>query len=264
MNVLPRSTRRPRRTMVATAAATAVTGLVALALAAPAAAHVTVGADDAHRGAADSVLTFRVPNEEASATTVKVTIAFPTKSPIPSVKPAPKPGWTVATTTSKFNPPIKTDDGTITDGVSQIVYTAKTPADGVPVGGFDTFQVLVGPLPDKATSLAFPTVQGYSDGKSVSWIEPITDPANEPEHPAPTLELLAAGAETASPAATTDTAASVSASPGTDAAAAPEAKAPTRGDVDTARNLGIAGILVGVLGLAAGAFGVVRSRTSRS
>jgi uncharacterized protein YcnI len=242
-----------RRRMVV---ATGLGVLAAVAVATPASAHVTVGADDAQQGATDSVLTFRVPNEEATATTVKVTISFPTKTPLPSVLPAPKPGWTIATTKTKFDPPITTDDGTITDGISQVVYTAKTPADGIPVGGFDTFQVLVGPLPAKAASLAFPTLQTYSDGKTVSWIQPIIDPANEPDSPAPTLQLLAAG-QASSPAA-----ASVSASPAAGAPAA--AGAPTAGQVDTARNLGITGIVVGALGLLAGGFGVLRGRATRS
>ena len=155
--------------------------LAVLALAAPASAHVTVAADDSTRAADDAILTFRVPNEEDKAVTVKVDIKFPTKNPIASVKPAPKPGWTITTKTVKFNPPIKTDDGTITDGVGEVIYTATSPANGIPVGGFEAFQILVGPLPDAAT-VAFPTVQTYSSGKVVRWIEPVTDPANPPEN----------------------------------------------------------------------------------
>jgi uncharacterized protein YcnI len=244
-----------------TAAATFVAAVAAVALAAPASAHVTVDADDAQQGATDSILTFRVPNEEATATTVKVTIAFPTKTPLPSVIPAPKPGWSLSTTKTKFNPPITTDDGTITDGVTQVVYAAKTPADGIPVGAFETFQILVGPLPEKATSLAFPTLQTYSDGKTVSWIQPVTDPANEPDSPAPTLELVAAGSdENQSPASGSGPAEpSAPASPSSDSHAAV-----TRADVDAARNLGIAGVVVGGLGLIAGVVGTLRGRRPRS
>jgi uncharacterized protein YcnI len=242
-----------------TAVATFVAAVAAVVVAAPASAHVTVGADDARQGATDSILTFRVPNEEAGATTVKVTIAFPTKTPLPSVLPAPKPGWTLASTKTKFNPPITTDDGTITDGITQVVYTAKTPADAIPVGSFETFQILVGPLPPKATSLAFPTLQTYSDGKTVSWIQPIVDPANEPDSPAPTLQLIAADGAT-----TTSASPASVASPGPSvAASAAEQGGASRADVDTARNLGIAGLVLGGLGLITGAVGVVRARRPR-
>jgi hypothetical protein len=129
-------------------------------------------------------------------------------------------------------PPITTDDGTITDVVTQVVCTARTPADGIPVGAFEAFQILVVPLPAKAASLAFPTLQTYSDGKTFSWIQPVTDPANEPDSPVPTLELIA---------------------PGGDQTA----------EAWTPRNLG-AGIVIGALGLVTGAVGAVRGRRARS
>jgi uncharacterized protein YcnI len=239
-----------------TAAALFVVAVAAVAVAAPASAHVTVGADDAHQGADDSILTFRVPNEEAAANTVKVTISFPTKTPLPSVLPAPKQGWTLATTKTTFNPPITTDDGTITDGTTQVVYTAKSTADGIPVGDFDTFQILVGPLPPKATSLAFPTMQTYSDGKTVSWIQPITDPANEPDNPAPTLDLIPAAAAAGAGSASTVAAPAPAASASSTGSA-------TTSDVDTARSLAIVGIVLGVLGLLTGGVATVRSRRPR-
>jgi periplasmic copper chaperone A len=247
----------PRPRLRTAAATLAVTAIAVVGLAAPASAHVTVGADDAQQGATDSVLTFRVPNEEAAAITVKVSIAFPTRTPLPSVDPAPKPGWVLTTTKTTFNPPITTDDGTITDGVTQVVYTASAPADGVPVGDFDTFQVLVGPLPTKVTSLAFPTVQTYSDGKTVSWIEPVTDPANEPDFPTPVLRLVGA------PAAGASASGSGSAPAVVGVVGVATVQSPTTADVTTAHNLAVVGIVLGVLGLLAGLaglLGVLRSR----
>ena len=252
-----------RRLAVATGA---VAALALLAVAAPASAHITVNADDNHQGAADCLLTFRVPDEEAAATTVKVAISFPKATPLPSVKPAPKPGWTFTTTKVTFNPPIKTDDGTITDGVSQVVYTASTPGAAIPVGGFDTFQVLVGPLPASATALSFPTVQTYSNGKAVSWIQPVTDPANEPDSPAPTLTLLPAahgdaGTATAAAAGSTSqgSASQGSASQGS-ASATDYARA---GDLSTARTLAVAALVVAVLGLVAALGGAVLAARRR-
>ena len=63
------------------AAASAVGAIVTLLLASPAGAHVTVAADDSTKGAEDAILTFRVPNEEDDAVTVKVDIKFPTQEP---------------------------------------------------------------------------------------------------------------------------------------------------------------------------------------
>jgi uncharacterized protein YcnI len=240
----------PRRLTRRVGAALAVTAAVSLLLAGPASAHITVGADDAHQGAPDSVLSFRVPNEEDNASTVKVTISFPKATPLASVKPAPKPGWIIGTTVAKFDTPITTDDGTLTEGVSQVVYSASSAATGIRPGQFDTFQVLVGPLPEKATNLAFPTVQTYSDGKSVAWIQPVTDPAHEPDNPTPVLRLLPAAADNGAPEA--------SAAP----AAAPTA-ASSAGQDNGARTLAVAALVVAVLGALAGVSGVVLGRRSR-
>ncbi len=240
------------------AVASAVSIAAVLLVAGPASAHVTISADDSTRGASDAILTFRVPNEEDAAVTTKIDIKFPTKNPIASVKPAPKQGWTVTTKQVTFNPPIKTDDGTITTGVGEVVYTAKA-ANGIPVGGFEAFQILVGPLPD-AAHVAFPTVQTYSNGKTSAWVEPMTDPSNPPDNPAPVLALTAAsgaGSVSASAPAPAPTGASAAAAP---ASATDLSAYATTSEASNAKALGIIGIVVGVLGLLAGALGLARSR----
>ncbi|HET9657717.1 MAG TPA: YcnI family protein [Kineosporiaceae bacterium] len=243
---LPIPGRRPVRPLAV--AALAVSGILGLAL--PAAAHVTVSADDSARGAADSILTFRVPNEDDTASTVKVEIKFPVKDPIASVKPAVRPGWTVTTKTVTFDPPITTDDGTITSGVGEVVYTANTPADGIGAGQFATFQVLAGPLPD-AASLTFPTVQTYSNGKTQSWVEPVTDPANLPESAAPVLTLTAAKQATSQQAPAT----AATRTSGTGGGSAT-----TSGSDAAARTFGIIGTGLGALGVAVGVVGLRRRR----
>jgi periplasmic copper chaperone A len=238
--------------------AVAVFALVTvLGIAVPASAHVTVASDDATKAADDATLTFRVPNERDDAVTMKLDIKFPTKNPIASVKPEPKTGWTVTMKTVKFNPPIKTDDGTITSGVGEVVYTATSKAFGIPVNQADSFHLLVGPLPDTDT-VAFPTVQTYSNGTVASWVEPVTDPANPPENPAPVLTLVAAAASDASPSAAAPAPGS---SPSAAATPVPNlAGYATTSQSNTARNLGIAGIVLGALGLLVGAFGITRAR----
>lgn len=227
-----------------TVAALAGAGVLALAL--PAAAHVTVSADDPHRGAGDALITLRVPDEEDNATTTKVVVTLPTATPIASVDPVPLPGWTITTAPVTFAKPITTDDGTITTGVGSVTWTAT--GAGIPVGQAGAFQLLVGPLPD-APSVAFLTRQTYSDGRVVQWIQPTLSGRAEPEHPAPVLTLSPAD----SPSGTTPTA--PTASPG---AATTTAKAKD----SSARTLGIVGIVVGFAGLLAGAAGFLRGRST--
>jgi uncharacterized protein YcnI len=237
----------PARSRVALASAAAAVAVV-MALAAPASAHVTVGADDTRQGTQDVLLTFRVPNERTGATTVKVDIKFPARTPLASVEPAAKPGWTITTTTVTYESPITTDDGQITKGIGQITYTAAAAAAGIPEDRFDTFQVLAGPLPKGVDSLSFPTVQTYSNGQVSSWIEP-TAPGSEPEHPAPVLHLSPASADSAT-AGGAGVAAS-SPAPGPPASA---------DEVATARTLGLIGVVTGAVALLLGGFALGRAR----
>ena len=231
-----------------TAAAVCAIGL--LALAGPASAHVTVAADDSTKGADDAILTFRVPNEQDAATTTKLDIKFPVKDPIASVKPASIPGWVVTTTSVKFNPPIKTDDGTITQGVGEVSYSAAPGSKGIPVGGFGAFQILVGPLPD-TNQVVFAAVQTYSNGKVSAWIEPVTDPANPPQNPTPILTLHAATDAGGMPMATP----SVSAAP-----AVALSSYAAESEVNSTRTLALIGLIAAVLALVVGGVAIGRWR----
>jgi uncharacterized protein YcnI len=210
-----------------------------------ASAHVSVDAGGARQGADDAVLTFRVPNERSGARTIQVDITFPTRTPVGSVKPAAKPGWTVTTERVTYETPVVTPDGEITEGVGRVVFRASTPAGGIPEGTFDSFQVLVGPLPKGVSTLAFPTVQTYDGGQVSSWIQPSVA-GTEPEHPAPVLTLAPAAVEPASAAPTPPTTTTTSAS--------------TPGDDRTARLLGLLGVVIGSAGLLAAGVAIGRSR----
>jgi len=107
----------------------------------------------------------------------------------------------------------------------------------------------------------FKTLQTYSDGKTVRWIEEAESGGDEPENPAPVLKLTAKGAEEAEGAAQ-DSASTASASATTKSSGSSTATASSSDS--TARGLGIAGLVVGVLGLAAAVFAVVRSRSTGS
>jgi uncharacterized protein len=167
----------------------------------PASAHVTVNAPGATQGGY-SVLTFRVPTESATASTTKVQVRFPTDTPIASVLVQPHPGWTFKTITAKLDKPVTTDDGdSITEAVAEIDWTADSAADAIKPGEFDQFLVSAGPLP-RTDTLAFATIQTYSDGSVVNWNQTAAPGSSaEPDHPKPTLTLAKAGQSAAPQAA---------------------------------------------------------------
>ncbi|MET9088751.1 YcnI family protein [Streptomyces sp. NPDC004237] len=230
------------------ATVTALTATSVLVAAGVAAAHVTVHPESYAKGATDGVLTFRVPNEEDTASTTKVQVYLPTDHPVLGVLVSPRDGWTAKVTTSKLKTPVKTDDGTITDAVSEITWTGGK----IGAGQFEDFDVAFGQLPEDTDELAFKTLQTYSDGKVVRWIEEAQSGDEEPENPAPTLKLTAA-----------EDAAAASTAPAAKSSAKSAAASADSSD-STARGLGIAGLIVGAIGLAAAAFTFVRTRGARS
>jgi periplasmic copper chaperone A len=168
--------------------------VVALMLVAPAAwAHVTVSSPDATPGGFGK-LVFNVPTESATASTVRLTVALPAATPFAEVSAKSFPGWSVATTERHLAKPITNDDGfNLTKAVATVTWTAAS-GQGVAPGQFQEFELSVGPFPKGAAAIALPTVQTYSDGTIVRWIEPTPASGDEPEHPAPMLALPAATA----------------------------------------------------------------------
>ncbi|MFJ3304104.1 YcnI family protein [Streptomyces sp. NPDC086549] len=238
---------RNRTTLRRAATVTALAAAGVLAAAGIASAHVTVHPESYAKGATDGLLTFRVPNEEDSASTTKVQVFLPTDHPVLGVLVHPRDGWTAKVTTTKLKTPVKTDDGTISEAVSEITWTGGK----IGAGEYEDFDVAFGQLPGDADELSFKTLQTYSDGKVARWIEQGGE--EESENPAPVLKLTAGDSETSTTSATKDgdtkSGSSQAASDSSDS---------------TARGLGIAGLIVGVLGLAAAAFAIVRGRSARS
>lgn len=181
-------------------------GLIAIALSAvagPASAHVTVLAPGATPGGGDQEITFRVPVEKDSDM-VGLALALPTTTPIASVDVKPIPGWTHTEQTVRLATPIKTDDGDITEAVSQITWKAAA-GQGLKPGEFGEFTIIAGQLPD-TPELKFGAVQTYADGSVVRWNETAAPgSAVEPDFPAPTLTLAAAAGGTVKPTVVTKT-----------------------------------------------------------
>ncbi|MGF1429400.1 YcnI family protein [Kitasatospora sp. LaBMicrA B282] len=231
-----------RRSVVA---ATLAAGAV-LATAVPAFAHVTVQPNTAQQGGYTAVA-FRVPDESDKASTVKLEVTVPTDHPIVSLATQPVPGWTATVDKTHLDTPVKTDDGdSVTDAVSKITWTADPSGTGkVGPGQFQEFKISLGPLPTDTDKIVFKALQTYDDGTVVRWIDEAKPGQPEPQHPAPTLSLTpkantaaAAGAGSASPAP---------------AAATTKAASDT-----TARSLGVAGLVVSVIGAAMAAVAMRR------
>ena len=177
-------------TRLATVVLATVTALAAsVVLAGIAAAHVTVSSPDAVPGGFGKV-TFRVPNESDTASTLGLRIQIPDEAAMASLRIQPLPGWTATTTTSDLAEPREAHGQEITSYISVVEFRAE---DGVGIrpGEFQEFSLSGGPIPD-AEALVFPTVQLYSDGSEAAWIEPSVDGQDEPERPAPVLTLSAA------------------------------------------------------------------------
>lgn len=116
-------------------------------------------------------------------------------------------------------------------------------------GHYEDFNAAFGQLPDDTDQLTVKTLQMDSDGKVVRWIEEAQG-GQEPENfPAPVLELTARAAEDG------DSANASSASPKTSGSSKSTASARD----SAARGLGVAGLVVDVLGLAAAVLAVLLS-----
>lgn len=140
-------------------------------------AHVHVDAEDPVRGST-TIVTFQVPNESSKgSSTTELRVVLPN---VASASADVMPGWTV-----------KLDKDAAAGTVKAVTWTA-TPGAGIPPDQFELFQLLV-TLPDADTA-SFPATQTYADGTVVQWDQAQQPGAAEPEHPAPTLALTAAGA----------------------------------------------------------------------
>ncbi|WP_433041073.1 DUF1775 domain-containing protein [Dactylosporangium sp. CS-033363] len=217
-------------------------GLTAVLLpAVPAAAHVTVSADNPQAGARNVAITFTGEGESSKAGISAERVALPPGIAIGDVQLVAAPaGWTFSAGT---------------DG-----YTISGPALRPRADAVHTIRVAR--LPLETRTLAFKTLETYSDGSVARWID-LPEPGNpEPQHPAPLLTLHPAAVPSSAPS----TVPSPAAEPGT---MTPVTGSPTPVAADTGTGSGstVAAIalmsaallvVVGVLAL------VVRSRRPRA
>ncbi len=259
--------RHPRLLRVALGSGALATALLALG-GGVASAHVTVSAPEATPGGSDAVITFRVPDESEAARTVGLKVRLPADTPIASVLVQPKTGWSVTVSQSKLATPIKTDDGEVTEAVSEIDWKVSAGGQGIAPGQFDAFSFIAGQLPD-AKSLTFKAVQNYSDGSTTSWIEePAPGSSAEPEHPAPVLTLAAgsSGASSGSGSSSSSGASEPASSPSVSASAADSAasNAEAASDDPASKASAVTGIVLGAIGVLLGLAALVLALRRRS
>jgi periplasmic copper chaperone A len=246
-----RRSRRMRRILLTIAGA----GLWLLVLAGPAFAHVTISPGFATQGST-AELTFRVPNEELKADTTELQVQVPTAHPIAQFLVKPVAGWTITVQTVKLAQPVVSDDGSFTTAVSLVTWKGGK----IPPGEYQDFSVSADPLPTGVSQLVFKAIQTYSNGDIVRWIDLPQAGQPVPAHPAPILTLTPASAGDGTVGDGSGSDAS-----GTDGSSISVTAAPAAaGDSATAAlALGAAGLVAGLLGLAAGGSVWLRSRTDR-
>ncbi|KPH99114.1 YcnI family protein [Streptomyces sp. NPDC086989] len=215
-----------------------------LVLSGTAFAHVSVQPGDAVKGGY-ATINFKVPNERDNASTTQLEVNFPIDQPLTSVMPQDIPGWTVTVEKSKLDKPLTVHGKQVNEAVTKVTWSGGK----IEPGKFQQFPVAVGKLPDNADQMVFKAIQTYDNNEVVRWIEEAKEGAAEPQNPAPVLKLTAAKA-----AATDD-------HHDDKGAAAPADKghdeATGKTSDTTARALGVAGIVIGLGGVA---FGVASRR----
>ena len=162
---------------------------LAVALGATAAAHVSIQEDEVVAGES-AIVTFAFSHGCEGSPTTEVRIQMPES--IPTVSPTINANWDVEKVTEALDAPIEGSHGEqITERVSEVIYTARTPVED---GFRDTFELSV-TVPEDAAgqTIYFPTIQTCETGES-AWIEiPAQDQsADDLESPAPSVVVVAA------------------------------------------------------------------------
>ena len=201
-----------------------------------------------------AVLTFRVPDESATAGTTSVVVDLPTDAPFSSVSTEPVPGWTAEVTTTTLPEPVEVGGATLTEAPTTVTWTAD-PGVQLADGEFQRFSVSAGPVPE-VDSVLLPVHQGYSDGTVVDWDEPTPASGEEPEHPAPELVVTDEASGGGHDAHGGSTSSGDEAS-GDDASGATAAQA---GSDPLAVGLGLGGLALGAVALVVAVLGLTRAR----
>ena len=226
-------------------------------LAAPAIAqaHISLHPNTIPAGAFVT-LNVRVPGEQEGAYAYKIDMLVPPG--FTEIDTQNVPGWSVKEIVTKPTTPIQTDEGPVDEEVSQVIWTGDRSRLGrLDNGTFIQFPLSIAMPSDIAgQTLAFKTVQYYSNGKVIHWIGPPSA-----EYPAPTINVTAKGGliEEVAGGEAGPTAGETASTPGTSAA-----PASTGSSGGASKGLAITALIVGALGLIAGIGGLLAAQRGRS
>jgi periplasmic copper chaperone A len=205
-------------------------------------------------------LNVRVPGEQAGAYAYKVAMLIPPG--FTAIDTENVPGWSVKEIIRKLATPIQTDNGPVSEEIAQIVWTGDRSRMGrLENGQFIQFPLSIAmPSNIAGRTLAFKTVQYYSNGKVIHWIGPPSA-----EYPAPTVNATAKGGVIEDIAG-----GEAGLTPG-EAPAAQSARVSTPASSSVMKSsggisegLGITALILGALGLLAGIAGLAAARRSRT
>jgi uncharacterized protein YcnI len=230
----------------------------ASALLAPAAAeaHISLHPNTIPTGAF-ATLNVRVPGEQEGAHVTKLDMLFPPG--FTSVIYENVPGWSVKVLNQKVSPPIQTAEGPVNEEVSQVIWSWSGPLGMVSNNQFMQFPLsLAIPSNLAGQALQFKTLQSYSNGKLVHWI----DPSLSAEHPAPRINVTAKGGviedvagKEAGPEAGQATGQSTSGGQTTPL---------VKSSAGASKGLGVTALAVGALGLLLGLGALLAARRGRT
>jgi uncharacterized protein YcnI len=154
----------------------------------PASAHVTLETQEAKVGASYKAV-LRVPHGCEGTATTAIRVKIP--DGVIGVKPMPKPGWTLSTTTGKYPKAYKLFHRELTEGVTEISWSGGK----LPDAWYDefAFQGFLAADLEAGKPVYFPVVQECEKGVH-RWIEipAAGKSASDYPEPAPALRLMPA------------------------------------------------------------------------
>ena len=212
----------------------------AFTLPATAEAHVTLNPSEWEAGGF-ARFAVRVPNERERTDTTRVTVQLPEN--VVSASFQPVEGWRRTVEMERLDEPIEEEgEEPITERLARVTWSGGR----IRPGEFQEFGVSF-QVPEDAAgeSLAFPSIQRYSDGEVVRWIGP-----EDADEPAPAVAVLPAAQEDDEARATPPP----EATPGS-AGTSPEDEDDATGRANLALGVASAGLVAGI-----GALGLTLAR----
>ncbi len=165
--------------------------LLAMAVLAPASAHVTLEAQEAQVGTSYKAV-LRIPHGCGSASTTSIRVQIP--EGVIAVKPSPKAGWTLSSTSGDYKQTYDYYGTKVSKGVAEIAWSGGN----LPDAWYDefVFRAYLAKSLKPDTTLYIPVVQGCEGGAAERWIEipAAGKSSNDLKRPAPGLRLKPPGA----------------------------------------------------------------------